>query len=147
MIIKVDENNILEAAVIHSESWKESHKAFCTREFIELHSVEHQKEYLEKEIASGKDIYMLTADIPVGIVSIQDNLIENLYIKPEKQRMRYGTELLKFAISKCTGVPTLWILDNNEVAYQMYLKYGFRKTGKVAKITETLSELEMKLDL
>lgn len=32
---------------IHSISWKESHSKFCNKEFVELHSVEHQKAYLE----------------------------------------------------------------------------------------------------
>lgn len=144
MILKVDENSIYDAAVIHSESWKDSHKGFCNSEFIEQHSVEHQEQYLKNEILVGKDLYMLVEDTPIGIVSIQDSLIENLYIKPFEQRRGYGTKLLIFAISKCKGNPTLWILDNNYKAYNLYTKYGFYKTGKVNKISESISELEMK---
>lgn len=143
MIVKVDENNIYDAAVIHSESWKDSHKGFCNTEFIEQHTVEHQKQYLEQEIHSGKDLYMLVEDTPVGIVSIQGSLIENLYIRPNEQRKGYGTTLLKYAINKCIGEPTLWILENNQRAYNLYTKYGFCKTGKMKKLSESLSELEM----
>ena len=101
MIVEVTEDNIFEAAKIHSESWKESHKAFCSKEFVEKHNIERQLEYLRNEINNGKDVYMLIDNIPVGIVSVKDSLIENLYILPEEQGKGYGTELLKFAIKNC----------------------------------------------
>lgn len=143
MIVKVDENNIYEAAVIHSQAWIDSHKDFCNPEFIAQHTVEHQEQYLRNEIFSGKDLYMLIKDIPIGIVSIQGNLIENLYIKPNKQLRGYGTSLLKFEIKKYIGEPTLWILDNNQKAYNLYTKYGFCKTGNVNKLSECIAEIEM----
>jgi GNAT superfamily N-acetyltransferase len=147
MIVKVDENNIYEAALIHSKAWRDSHKDFCYPEFIAQHTVEHQEQYLRNEIFGGKELYMLIEDIPIGIVSIQGSLIENLYIKPSEQLRGYGTSLLKFAIKKCIGEPTLWILDNNEKAYNLYTKYGFYKTGNMNKLSESISELEMKQKL
>ena len=87
---------------------------------------------------------MLVARKPVGIVSLKENLIENLYILPREQGKGYGTALLLFAISRCVGEPTLWILDNNEKAFLFYTKHGFEKTGKVNYITDSLSEREMK---
>lgn len=144
MIVKVDETNIYDAAVIHSESWKDSHKDFCAFEFIEKHTVLHQEKYLKQEIQSGKDVYMLVRKIPVGIVSVQGSLIENLYIKPNEQRKGYGKLLLEFAINKCQEKPTLWILDNNRKAYNLYLQYGFYKTGKKNRLSESISEIEMK---
>ena len=83
MVVEVTEDNIYEAAKIHSESWKESHKGFCSKEFVKAHTVKRQLEYLRNEIKDGKDIYMLIDNIPVGIVSVKDSLIENLYVLPE----------------------------------------------------------------
>ena len=143
MIIKVTEENLKDAARIHSLSWRESHKDFCTPEFVALHDVAHQMEYLRNEITAGKEIYMLITDIPVGIVSIKDSLIENLYVLPDQQKKGYGTELLTFAIEKCTAVPSLWILSNNLAAKKLYKKHGFILTGKEKHLTDTLSELEM----
>ena len=34
-IMNEEWNKLYEAAKIHSESWKESHKAFCSKEFVE----------------------------------------------------------------------------------------------------------------
>lgn len=144
MLIRVSEKNIQEAAEIHSLSWKNSHKAFCSKDFIEKHNVENQIEYLRQEIEFGKEVYMLIENYSVGIVSIYGSLIENLYVLPKEQHKGYGTKLLLFAISKCKSQPILWILDNNERAYNLYYKYGFRKTGKINVLSDTISEIEMK---
>lgn len=144
MIITVNEDNILKAAEIHSISWKKSHESMCTKEFIEQHSIQNQKIYLCDQINLGKSLYILIEEIPVGIVSVYENLIENLYILPNEQHKGYGTQLLNFAIQQCKGIPTLWILDNNYIAYSLYSKYGFRKTGVYHKLSDTLSEIEMK---
>ena len=39
IIIEADQTNLLQAAVIHSVSWQESHRAFCSPDFIELHTL------------------------------------------------------------------------------------------------------------
>lgn len=88
---------------------------------------------------------MLVDDLPVGVVSVNGCLIEDLYVLPEKQRQGYGTKLLQWAIEQCAGVPTLWILENNRNAMRFYEKHGFRLTGRINAITDGLSELELAL--
>lgn len=144
MIIEVNEDNITSAAKIHSESWIESHKSFCRIDFVEQHTVEHQEEYLRSEIKAGKKVYMLVETGPLGIVSVHDSLIENLYILPNEQHNGYGTKLLLFAMQQCSETPILWILENNHKAYSLYFKHGFRKTGRKNRLSENLSEIEMK---
>lgn len=144
MIVNVSEDTILAAAKIHSSSWKQSHESICTREFIEVHSVEHQRIYLLEEMKLGKSLYMLVEDKPLAIVSVYNDLIENLYVLPEEQGKGYGTQLLLYAMGCCKGVPTLWILENNERAYGLYQKYGFRKTGKFNALTDTLFEIKLR---
>ncbi len=145
MIVPVNNFNIEAAGAIHSASWKESHRAFCSAEFVEKHTPAAQTTYLRKEIELGKQVFMLIDEIPVGIVSIFGSLIENLYILPEKQRSGYGTQLLHFAIMQCTDTPTLWLLSSNSAACQLYTKNGFVKTGKAKQLNEKLYEYEMAL--
>ena len=145
MIKIVDENNIDIAATIHSKSWQESHKSFCKPEFVEKHTPEHQKEYLLEQIKQGTLLYMLfdeASEKDVGIVSVTENLIEDLYILPSEQNKGYGTVLLRFACSKCTSTPTLWILENNINAARLYPREGFSKTGKRNQIDKGLDEIE-----
>ena len=145
MIITINQTNILQAAEIHSVSWQESHRSFCSPVFVNLHTPEHQKEYLANKMNKGSNIYMLVEDKPIGIVSVTGSLIEDLYVLPEKQGMGYGTELLQFAIRKCTGVPTLWILENNKKAEKLYRRIGFKETGRSSAITAKLREIEFSL--
>ena len=143
MIVTVDKTNLSQAAMIHSVSWKESHSSFCAPDFVEMHSPERQQRYIQDKINCGSKFFMLTEAEPIGIVSVKDALIEDLYILPQKQRMGYGTKLLQFAIGQCTGNPTLWILDNNSNAKRLYHKMGFRETGRKNVITDGLDEIEL----
>lgn len=143
MIIAVDDKNSMQAAKIHSISWIDSHKSFCTPEFILLHSIDNQLEYIKDKKNSGSKFYMLVEEKPVGVVSITDSLIEDLYILPDKQNMGYGTKLLEFAIKECKSIPTLWILENNIRAKALYLRMGFIETGRINVITDTLNEIEL----
>ena len=145
MIISVDQTNLLRAAAIHSISWQDSHRAFCTPDFIELHSPDRQREYLNSKMNSGSKIYMLIEDEPVGIVSVTDSLIEDLYVLPDKQNRGYGSKLLQYAIKQCTDTPTLWILENNTEAERLYRRMGFKKTGRKNAITGELDEIEFTL--
>lgn len=145
MILPVTCQNIHQAAVIHSESWKESHKDLCSAGFLEAHTPERQKSYLEAEMEQGAQIYMLVDQKPVGIVSAQGCLIADLYVLPSEQNKGYGTRLLAFAVTKCQGPPSLWVLSSNQRARKFYERNGFRPTGTVVQHTDTLWELEFRL--
>jgi len=145
MIVTVDQSNLSEAAVIHSVSWQESHRAFCSPEFIALHTPQHQEEYLRQKMDQGSKVFMLIEDKPIGVVSVTGSLIEDLYILPDYQHQGFGTRLLHFAIEHCDGTPTLWILENNKGAEKLYRREGFRETGRRNAITDVLDEIEFSL--
>ena len=143
--VEVTELNIADAGRIHSESWKESHRSFCSAEFVEKHTPAAQADFLCREMNTGETIYMLIDNYPVGIVSVYGSLIENLYILPSEQRKGYGSQLLDYAIRHCSGTPCLWILNNNEGAYRLYSKNGFKETGNRKQLNDTLYEMELSL--
>ncbi|WP_051201104.1 hypothetical protein [Butyrivibrio sp. XPD2002] len=80
MITRVNEENILEAATIHSCAWQDSHRSFCAEEFIKRHTPERQKQYLQKKMAAGSEIFMMIRDIPLAVVTINKDVIEDLYV-------------------------------------------------------------------
>ena len=145
MTVPVDEFNIHQAAAVHSVSWQDSHRSFCAADFVALHTPERQREYLLQKLRQGSQIYMLVEDVPVGVVSVTGSLIEDLYILPEHQNRGYGSILLKYAVSRCSGTPTLWILENNVNAKRLYCRMGFRETGNRNNITDGLDEIEFAL--
>ena len=145
MIIPVNKWNLNQAASIHSISWKESHRSFCTPDFLELHTLDRQREYLSSKMRNGTKVYMLVDEKPVGIVSVTDSMIEDLYVLPDMQSMGYGTKLLQYALSQCTDIPTLWILENNKNAEELYRRIGFKETGRRNSVTDGLDEIEFAL--
>ena len=114
MIIPVNEQNIMD----------------------EIHSPERQLRYIRDKMDKGTRFFMLVDEAPVGVVSVTENLIEDLYVLPEKQNMGYGTELLQFAVGQCPDTPSLWILENNVNAERLYRRMGFTKTGRINAITD-----------
>ena len=145
MIVPVDQSNLYQAAEIHSVSWQDSHRSFCSADFIALHTPEHQQEYLSEKISRGSRVFMLVDGEPAAVVSVTCSLIEDLYVLPCRQNKGYGTLLLEYAVRQCTGTPTLWILENNKGAERLYRRIGFRKTGMVHAVTDGLDEIEFTL--
>ena len=148
MIEIVDEKNIALAAQIHAISWRESHKGFCESAFIASHTAERQQKYIADKIKNGSIFFLLYDDESkkaVAVVSIQESLIEDLYVLPEAQNKGFGSTLLRYAISKCKSTPTLWILENNTNAERLYRRFGFVETGKRNAITNRLDEIEFAL--
>ncbi len=143
MIKPVTQSNMMQAAIIHSESWKESHRDVCSADFIAIHTADRQKRFLESEIAKGAQFYMLIDEKPVGIVSIHGSLIENLYVLPSEQNKGYGTQLLTFAIEKCEESPCLWIRSTNDGARRLYERNGFQPTGNIVRHAGGMCELEL----
>ena len=153
-IVRVGRTNVDDAAAVHSASWKDSHRAFCSPDFVEQHTPEHQKRYLLGKIASGSEVFMLVdgeaagaagAVSAVGVVSVTGDLIEDLYVLPQKRGRGYGTRLLRHAIAACSGTPTLWILENNERAARLYRRLGFKETGGRHVVPGGIDEVEFGL--
>ena len=145
MIIPVDQTNLSEAAAVHAAAWRDSHRAFCTPEFIEQHTTERQAAYLQRKLDAKSRIFLLVEDEPKGVVSVTGSLIEDLYVLPEQQGRRYGTKLLRFAAAIADGTPTLWILENNADARRLYERHGFFETGSRKITPGGLDEIELAL--
>ena len=64
---------------------------------------------------------------------------------PALQNRGYGTRLLRFAMARCQGTPTLWILENNRNAARLYRRLGFRETGGRHAVAQGLDEVEFAL--
>ena len=126
MITKVAKENIIDAAKVYLDSWKESHKDICSAEFIEKHDLNYMINFLSEKIKNDYLIFISYDNDPEGIVAINpsDEEICLLYVSPEKQGKGVGTNLLDFALSKCVS-PYITVLDSNKKAIDFYKKRGF----------------------
>lgn len=141
-IISVTASDLSDAAEVHAASWRESHRDICSPEFVAAHTAQRQAAYLQGEMDRGKRLFLLRDQVPIGVVSVDQDVIENLYIHPAHWGKGYGTQLLRFAETKCK-TPRLWVLNTNEQARRFYEKRGYVPTGREKVLSQTLKELEM----
>lgn len=145
-IVPVGSDGIGEAGRVHAEAWQDSHRHFCAPEFVALHTPGRQARYLAEKVSKGSRLFMLRVDgKAVGVVTVTESLIEDLYILPEYQNRGLGTALLRYAVGQCNGTPTLWILENNDGAERLYRREGFVPTGQRSVIANGLDEVEFEL--
>lgn len=130
MIIRVDENNLCDAAKVYMLSWKDSHKDICSKEFIERHNLEYMKDYLKQKLNGGCKIYLnCSENKPLGIVGIgPDDEICLLYVLPGEQGKGFGGALLEYAMKLCER-PWVTVLETNLKAIEFYEKRGFSFYG------------------
>lgn len=145
LIAAVGEENLEAAAEVHAICWRASHREICTPEFLAAHTTERQLSYLRGKLRGGSRIFLLRDRIPVGLVSVTANLIEDLYVLPDRQGQGYGTLLLERAIRECSGTPTLWTLETNHRARRFYEGLGFCPTGRINREKGPLAEIEFSL--
>lgn len=143
-IIAVNQSNLMDAAQVHAASWRESHREICSPEFVAAHTDQRQAAYLQGELEQGKRLFLLIDDGPVGVVSVLEDRIENLYVHPDRWNKGYGTALLRFAEEQCK-TPRLWVLNTNKQARRFYERRGYVLTGREKVLSQTLKELEMEL--
>ncbi len=142
-----DEAALRQAAEVHAVSWQDSHKAFCPPEFVAAHTPERQYGYLREKTQNGSRVFLLFAgEAPTGVVTVTENVIADLYVLPEARGRGCGTTLLRYAMSRCTGSPTLWILSNNSGAERLYRRNGFLPTGRVLEHPGGFDEREFRCD-
>lgn len=142
-IVTVNGENLPWAGWLHSTSWHDSQRCFDFGTFVPCHTPGDQTEFLRRAIASGKQVYMLLDPKPVGLVSVDGSLIENLFVLPEAQRQGCGGILLDFAVTKCKGIPSLWARSDDRCALTFYAHHGFSPTGRTQTVRGVLqSELQ-----
>lgn len=150
MIQKATPKNIADAGFVYANSWQVSHRNTVSREFLALHTPEHQTETLQKAIKEKGDEVFISYqnNKPIGILSInrKHNEIVSIYILSEYWRQGFGKELLLFALNelKKSKEVFLIVLNSNIRARNFYERMGFAFSGeeKVLSAEKGLSEMK-----
>jgi Acetyltransferases len=135
MIAGVTQKNISDAGMVYCQSWRESHRDICSKEFLKSHDIEYQTRYLQDKLLNGWELFILYNDIQAnGIVGLHcaTGEIGLLYVLPAEWHKGYGRELLDFAVHKMSLniQPFLYVLNTNRRAIRIYETYGFLYSGE-----------------
>lgn len=78
------------------------------------------------------NIWIYDDGIVKGMLHIEENRIEELYVDTFFENQGIGTELMEFAVNKM-NCECLWVLERNKKAIHFYDKFGFKPTGEKQK--------------
>ncbi|MBQ8194315.1 MAG: GNAT family N-acetyltransferase [Oscillospiraceae bacterium] len=96
--------------------------------FGELNVVEMAAEYSAGSQAL-QSTYVYDDGVVRGMIRVNGDEIEKLYIEPQFQSMGIGAKLLEYAV-ETLHASWLWALEYNERGIAFYRKHGFELTGE-----------------
>ena len=89
-------------------------------------------EKINQALLDGGKIYEITFGREVGIVTVQGNHVDNLYIEGEYQMNGFGTKLLAYALSVAGSTAYIDVPKSNEIMRHICDKLGLIKTDETA---------------
>jgi GNAT superfamily N-acetyltransferase len=101
-----------------------------------VHSDEEVRAWVRELLMPECDVWIATEDEQLaGMMAVQGEWIEQLYVSPTHQRRGHGTRLLQLA--KATGDSlALWTFEANLAARQFYEIHGFTHEGEPSSDNE-----------
>lgn len=100
------------------------------------------KEYMDNE-SKLENVWLYDDEFVKGMIHIEGNVIEELYVDTFFQSQGIGAALMEFAITQYS-VNTVWVLEKNAQAIGFYQKHGFTLT-KECKQEEGTTEFIVKM--
>jgi GNAT superfamily N-acetyltransferase len=94
-----------------------------------VHDDEEVRVWVRDRLLPSCDVWIATeGEQLVGMIAVQGEWIEQLYVSPIHQRRGHGTRLLQLA--KATGDSlALWTFEANLIARHFYETHGFTQEG------------------
>lgn len=112
--------------------------------FGELNVVDIASEYQEGS-ENLNNTYVYDDGIVKGIIRINENEIEKLFVEPQFQNQGIGGKLLAFATTEMNA-DYLWVLEYNNRGKSFYKRHGFLMTGEKMIEDEWVPLLKMSLN-
>lgn len=93
----------------------------------DLHSDEETREWMRRVIFAGQEVLVAEGDGRIaGFLSLEGDLVSNLYVRPEAQSGGLGAALLAAAKARRPDGLRLWVFEPNRRAIRFYEREGFR---------------------
>lgn len=109
--------------------------------YKELNVLDMALEY-SKDEKTLKNTYVFDDGAVKGILRLNGNEIEKLFVEPNFQNQGIGAELLRFAVD-VKKAKFLWVLEYNKRAIAFYERNGFKLNGEKKIEDECVPLLKM----
>lgn len=102
-----------------------------THHFVSEEDILSLRPLVRDRYLPGVELYVIRdgGGETVGFVGLSDEVIEMLFIHPDRQGKGYGSALLDFAVREMKRYK-IDVNEQNEKAFRFYVKKGFRVFGR-----------------
>lgn len=112
--------------------------------FGELNVIDTASEYM-KDSSALQNTFVFDDGVVKGMIRVNGDEIEKLYVEPQFQNQGTGAALLNYAVRKM-NTTWLWVLEYNTRGRAFYQRNGFELTGEKMIEDEWIPLLKMKLN-
>ncbi len=109
--------------------WEKSVRS--SHHFLQEEDIEYFKPLIRNQYLPAVNLFVIRDDRGNidAFMGLSDDMLEMLFVLPEKQGKGYGGALVDYAVNKC-GIYKVDVNEDNVQAYRFYLKMGYEAIGR-----------------
>ena len=98
-----------------------------------VHAEDGAKEHFAETIRQSADVWVVEADDAIaGVMVLNGNWVDQLYIDPDWTGQGLGSSLIDKAKAEHPEILELWTFESNVGAQRFYERHGFIAVGRTA---------------
>jgi len=98
-----------------------------------VHAEDDAKEHFAETIRQSADVWVVEADDAIaGVMVLNGNWVDQLYIDPHRTGQGLGSSLIDKAKTERPEILELWTFESNVGAQRFYERHGFIAVGRTA---------------
>jgi GNAT superfamily N-acetyltransferase len=90
------------------------------------HTDEEVRAWIAEIVIPRLEAWVAEGDALAGLLVLDDDWVDQLYVDPELTRRGIGTQLIELAKRERPGGLRLWTFESNAGAQRFYERHGFR---------------------
>jgi GNAT superfamily N-acetyltransferase len=94
-----------------------------------VHTPEEVREWFQRVVLTEREVWIAEAHNVVGILVLDDDWIDQLYVEPGHTSLGVGAQLMSTAKRERSSGLRLWTFEANVRARRFYERHGFVETG------------------
>jgi GNAT superfamily N-acetyltransferase len=109
-----------------AEVWLRSRHAAVPVVPAPVHTDEEVRHHFQTVVVPTRETWLaVAADTVIGVLALDGDEVDQLYVDPDWQRRGVGSTLLQLAQARRPGGLALWTFQSNHPARRFYERHGF----------------------
>jgi GNAT superfamily N-acetyltransferase len=117
-----------------SDLYLRARKAATASIPMTVHTDDDVRQWIARHVVPRTELWLAESDDQalVGLLALDGNWLDQLYVEPSLTGRGIGSELLELAKRERPRALRLWTFESNRGAQRFYERHGFRPTERTA---------------